>query len=481
MRLKILLLLSFTLGLFLSSCTTGPAMGTNTPTPPIPSAIPSSTSTQIPAPTKTTTRLPVSDGPTLLIQTNFETYEIIDFGLGISYPIELPGVNPGDRLSGILSPSRSQLLLSSDPTQVPILDLPTGNIEDFDRPSVNAFQPEQAAEAALAALAGMKYSEEAALEAVKSAHDQSTRIARWGQDDGHLFIVSSDSATDTHLTSLSLTTGEQTMLEQESGILENFWVRGEKILIKKGYVFEPGFWQDDTYFALDRTSGGVTAIPLPADADQPSLSWLGVNSLKVIHQADPAGGFGFSIMDLNSLVWKTIVQGAFSSISPYQDGWLLFVQDTTAPTTLIQRLNPEGAPQADVTLPEPCFLYDILDETILINCETESLKLNGELSVESFDEPIFLLSGSPDGETLILITRTDTVHQLAANLTIQVTLTLEGAPLEVRWLPDSTGFLYRTKGHLYAYDLARDINQDLLASDLLSDYTNLNAVWINLD
>ncbi|MCB2210059.1 hypothetical protein KQH62_04105 [bacterium] len=480
MKHRNLFLLSLTLGLLLSSCTAITSTGTNTPEPPIPSTTPTYLPTQTSAPTATATRFPHSDGPTLLIQTDFESYEIIDFDLDNTYPIELQGVNPSDRLGGMLSPSGSRLLLKSVQDQIQILDLPTGSIEKFDRTSSNAFQPEQAAEAALDALAGMKYSEEAALEAVKSAYGQSTQIIRWDQDDEHLFTVSGDSTAGTQLTSLDLNTGERTILEQEPVILEDFWVRGDQILLKKGYVFEPGFSQDDTYFVLNRTTGEMTPISLPADADRPTLGWYGADSLKLTHQTDPAGGIGFSILDLDSLVWETVVQGAFSSINTYQDGWLLFTQDAAERTTTIQRLNAEGDPQTETTLPEPCFLNSLLGETILLNCETESLKLDVALNTMTFNDPIFLLSGSPDGQTLILITRSDTIYRLASNLDIEETLTLEGVPLEIRWLPDSTSFLYRTKGHLYRYDLARDISQELLASDLLSDYTNLNAVWINL-
>jgi hypothetical protein len=417
----------------------------------------------------------------LLLQTDFEAYEIIDFGLEITYPITLTGLKPSDRLGGMLSPGRSQLLLVSDQGEIQILDLPTGDTESIERPLSDAFQTEQAAKAAMDALDAMKYSDEAALEAVKSAYEQSTRIVRWDQDDKHLFIASSASAAGTQLTSLDLATGERTTLERESGILENFWVRGEKILIKKGYAFEPSFWQDDAYFVLDRNSGEVTAIPVPADADRPAISWLGTDSLKITHQTDPAGGIGFSIMDLDTLTWEPVVEGAFSSINAYQDGWLLFTQDTTARTTRVQRLNVEGEHQTETTLPEPCLINTILGETILANCETESLKMDGDLNTASFSDPIFLLSGAPDGQTWILVTRTGATYRLASDLAVQESLSLEGTPLEVRWLPDSGGFLYRTKGRLYHYDLARGISLEILVSDLLNDYTNFNAVWINLD
>jgi len=57
-------------------------------------------------------------------------------------------------------------------------------------------------------------------------------------------------------------------------------------------------------------------------------------------------------------------------------------------------------------------------------------------------------------------------------------LNLAGDPLEILWLPDSSGFLYRTARHLYHYDLATAVNHQLLMSDFFGDYRNLNAVWI---
>jgi hypothetical protein len=390
-------------------------------------------------------------------------------------------VQPGDRLSDMLSPGGSKLLLSDEQHQIQTLDLVTGFTETFEMPTDDQFQSEETANAALDALAGMKYSFDAALEAVKSAYDQSIGIARWDQDDEHLFIVSNETETGTQLTSLDLSTGERMLLEQEPGILETFWVKGESILIKKGYVFEPGFWQDDAYYIINRENGVVTAIPLPADADRPNIGWLGSNSLKITHQTEPVGGSGFSIMDLDKLTWETIVEGPFTSINAYQDGWLRLIQDAAAHTTGVQRLNAQGDLLIETMLPEPCFLHTILGETILVNCETESLKLDSDLKAETFSAPIFLLSGAPDGQTWVLVTRTEAVYLLDSSLATQDALSLEAAPLEVRWLPNSSGFLYRTQGRLYHFDLAQGISRELLISDTLNDYTNLNAVWIDLN
>ncbi len=57
-------------------------------------------------------------------------------------------------------------------------------------------------------------------------------------------------------------------------------------------------------------------------------------------------------------------------------------------------------------------------------------------------------------------------------------ITLEGAALEVRWLPDSSAFLYRTLGKLYLYDIAEGSSVLVLESTLLGDYANTNAAWI---
>jgi hypothetical protein len=60
-------------------------------------------------------------------------------------------------------------------------------------------------------------------------------------------------------------------------------------------------------------------------------------------------------------------------------------------------------------------------------------------------------------------------------------LELEGRPLEIRWVPDGTGFLYRITGKLLIYDLESGESSLLLNAQSLGDYTNINAVWIKVE
>jgi hypothetical protein len=106
--------------------------------------------------------------------------------------------------------------------------------------------------------------------------------------------------------------------------------------------------------------------------------------------------------------------------------------------------------------------------------------MDPELTTTPFSGPIFQLVSSPDGNTWVLVERSGQTSLLDSTLANPQPITLEGAPLEIRWLPDSGRFLYRTLGQLYQYDPVSDQSALLLESDLLGDYANINAVWITL-
>jgi hypothetical protein len=121
-----------------------------------------------------------------------------------------------------------------------------------------------------------------------------------------------------------------------------------------------------------------------------------------------------------------------------------------------------------------------VQEKMILNCETESLLMDSDLETAPFSGPIFLLSGAPDGNTWIRVERSGQTTRLDSDLSNPQPIALEGAALEVRWLPDSTSFLYRTLGQLFLYDLAEEGSTLILESDLLGDYANINAVWIDI-
>jgi hypothetical protein len=82
---------------------------------------------------------------------------------------------------------------------------------------------------------------------------------------------------------------------------------------------------------------------------------------------------------------------------------------------------------------------------------------------------------------MVIVTREGKSFLLNAALDEWQSLPLTGSPLEIRWMPDSSGFLYRTLGELHYFNLKTEQSRLLYTSDLFGDYTNLNAVWINVE
>ena len=177
---------------------------------------------------------------------------------------------------------------------------------------------------------------------------------------------------------------------------------------------------------------------------------------------------------------QQVIEGSFSAIRGYQDGLLVFRQDDADFSTTIQRVDLAGEVQKETVFPERCFLYSIHGEKIVVNCETGSFMLDPNLNATSFSDPVFLLSQAPDGSAWVLVTRSEETYLMDSALTDRALLSLDGVPLEARWLPDSSGFLYRVPGKLSLYDIGNGTSRLLVESDLFSDYTNINAAWINL-
>jgi len=76
------------------------------------------------------------------------------------------------------------------------------------------------------------------------------------------------------------------------------------------------------------------------------------------------------------------------------------------------------------------------------------------------------------------MTRDENISLWDANLSSSEEIQKAGNPQEFLWLPDSSGFLYRTAGKLYFYDLQTKSSTLLITSEFLGDYRNLNAAWI---
>ena len=177
---------------------------------------------------------------------------------------------------------------------------------------------------------------------------------------------------------------------------------------------------------------------------------------------------------------QLIVTGQFSSVQNFQDGLLVFRSDPDTYDTIIQKTDLTGQLQMETSLPEPCSPVKVTDLAIVVNCETKSMILDGNLTAETFSDPVFLLSNAPDGTQWVRVNRSGQTALLDSALTNPQPIELEGAALEVRWLPDSSAFLYRTLGKLFLYDLGEGTSTLLLESALLGDYANINAAWITI-
>lgn len=440
-------------------------------------------STATERPTPTATARPPSEGPFLLLQTGVGTYQVLDFDRQIALPFAPPGEASRYPLAGNLSPSGTQIIFPVSATEIQIMDLQTGSINTNYDLSNNLFSPERATEAALAALSNLDDTFEHLLAAVEMAYADSILNIRWYKSDAYRLSVLSASEASTNLYLDEHLTGTRTLLEDLPGLVETYQVNatGEWILLKKGYNFEPGVWEDDAYYILHIADRQVAALPLPKDSANPSVSWFTADSIGIIHQTQPAGGVGFTLLDVESGQAHTVVEGAFTSLHQFKGNLLLIQQPPDSGETHLQILDPTGTVQVQQTLTDSCFLNALTSDRIILNCETESQILDANLQARPFGDPVFLLSAAPDGANFVLVTRTDECFLLDSSLENSQPLVLAGVPLEVRWLPNSSGFLYRTLGKLYQYDLITGNSLLWLESDLFGDYTHLNAVWINLE
>ena len=422
--------------------------------------------------------LSLSDGPLLLIQTDNGAYEIIDFASGQRSPISLPDGGQRIGLAGALSSSRTLLKLPIQNGQIRLFNLFTGSIQTVALPAESVFDAGQTAALAQAALPAMGLTDEAALSAVQASFEESISQVIWGLDEDHLLAVVPGSPTSTRLAAIEIASGEVETLETLPGLVEKVSLYGNLALLKKGYISEPGYWQDDQYAVLNLTTGERQNIDLPENALNPILAWYDPATLSIIHQSQPIGGVNFSLLNINDRTTQLVIEGQFSSVQPYQQGLLVFRPEAESTRTVVERRDLSGELIQDSILPEQCTLNLIVGDKVILNCETESLLMDPELETAPFSGPVFLLSGSPDGASWVRVERSGQTSLLDSSLANPQSIELQGAALEVRWLPDGAGFLYRTLGKLFLFDLETGESVLLLESDLLGDYANLNAVWI---
>ena len=425
---------------------------------------------------------PLSKGPFLLIQTNYETYKILDISQNKSF-LFTPPINEQISLEKNLSPSHRYMFFQVKPDTLVIKDFVTWQSNTINHlfGKADTLQPEKTAEVALETLPELGFTLKTIVLAIEGARDQSKQNIQWTTNDRHLLSVQEDSQTGTHLYLNDLQTNSHNQLENMPGLVQDYWVSpdGAYILLKKGIVFEPNIWQDDRYYLVNISEQSAELLALPEGINQPSLFWLGSHHIGLTHQTQLKGGVGFSVIAITPMEITPIFDSAFNQI--YQDGENFFVviQDPTTKTSLVTRMDFKGQITQEQTLEGLCQINQIINDKVILNCETESIILDDNFNTQPLGDPIFILTPAPDAQNNLLITRTNAVVFLNADLDVRQSLVLNGIPLEIRWLPDSSGFLYRTLGELHYYHLDTEESFLLMEADLFGDYRNLNAVWLN--
>ena len=318
---------------------------------------------------------------------------------------------------------------------------------------------------------------------IEDAYRKSLNDIRWYKNDQYLLLSRGLSPTSTNLALYNLQSKSFTNLETQPGLVLDFQVGpgGNLILLKKGFINEPFLWESIQYYVVDVNTQKTEAIVLPEIIDNPTLFWLQNDTIGVIHQMAPIGGLDFSIIDLISGETKQIIKGAFTHISLFNGNIFWVNESQTEELTTMGFSNLTAETLSQQTIHQRCSYKTQVDNLIFLNCEAESLILNENLDVTPFGSPVSLLVPAPQSEDAILVTQDENVVLINQDNLERKPLNLEGRPLEIRWLPDGSGFLYRIPGKLMIYEPGSGESSLLIESEILGDYTNINAVWIRVN
>jgi hypothetical protein len=428
--------------------------------------------------------LTTEPGPLLLLQTDFHEYMYLNPLTQALYPFEYPIADSQFRFRSNLSPSGTRVFFPLENSTGLIIDLFSAEViqtYDFSGPAL--FNQERAAIEAEPWVSELDLTPAGLLEAVTQAHQSSRQLISWFQSDRYHITVQDSAETSTSLFLYDHQTGLRIQLEDLPGLVENFSVGsdGNTILLKKGLVFMPGAYRDNHYYLLNVNDQTTLPLPLPEDVQNPSVTWFDQDTIGIIHQAYMSGGSGFSLMEINSRIPTQIITGEFFDLRHFGDH-LFYIQRAMEPeSTTFNLITQDGQRVASRQVDKRCFYQYAAANWIVVQCELESFLLDQDLIMEPFFDFLLTLSPSPDRSTYVMNNRSEQSFLLDTGLQVIDELLLEETPLEILWLPDSTGFLYRTHGKLYFHDLFSKASSLLIKSDLFSDYSNLNAVWIKLE
>ncbi len=201
----------------------------------------------------------LTEGPLLLLQTDIDQYEFIDVKNSQRIPFDQPGAHQQYDLKKNISPGGSLLLFQTNDEEVIVKSLVTGNVvTSLDIPSASAlFSTEMAAENLLNSSPELNMTGEELQAAIRNSYYASISTFKWSNNDQHLFTALPGSETSTCLHIHDLQSGSSTQLEYEDGIVEDFWVSpdNDHILLKKGFISDPPYWQDNSYYLLKSERG----------------------------------------------------------------------------------------------------------------------------------------------------------------------------------------------------------------------------------
>ncbi len=423
-------------------------------------------------------------GPLLLIQTGFFEYRYLNPVTQAFFRFEPPIADSQLRLRANLSPSGTRMFFPLDEQSGVIIDLRTGvAVHTYDFSSPELFNPAQTAAKAEPLVTELDLTSAGLLEAVTQSHQSSRALLRWYQSDRYHLSVQDAGPAATSVFLDDHQSGTRLQLEDQPGFVEDYRISpdGNRILLKKGWVFKPGAYRDKAYYLLNVADQTTQPIPLPEDIQNPSLTWFNADSLGLIHHAFMAGGAGYALIDTHSLQANTIITGEFSDLRQFGEHLLAIQHNFDSESTTFSLVSLRGETVAALTVDGLCFYQYHAAGQLMFACDLESFLLDQNLTFEPFIDFVLHLSPSPDGGAFVMTNRSEQSFLLDANLNLQSELILAEPPLEIQWLLDSSGFLYRTHGSLYYYDLPTRTSHWLLESDLFSDYANLNFVWVNLD
>jgi hypothetical protein len=446
---------------------------------------PATSTTFLTSPTPSITTTPALEGPLLLVQTDVNTYHLIDLGSNWILPYEPPGNGQEHHLSRNLSPNGEYILFFlPDIHKALIIQILTGEItHSYDlNHALTTLDAQKIAKEASANLTNTGFAYEMLEPHVDNSILASLQEIQWYKSDQSTLIVREGSATSTHLFLDDHQTINIKQLEELPGLVEDYWVKNStsQILLRKGYINQPNIWQDDRYYILDLINNTELEITLPENINSPSVYWLSDNQIGIIHQRTPFGGENFSIFNLDSMITTLVIPGQFNTIQSFNGNILAISQLQNTDKTIFYLSQATGEVINTKEIAGFCtYKAKISYEQILLNCENESVLLEGSnLLIQPFRDRITIISRTPDGKHFIIVTDTSEIFLLDDRLENWQLIKLNDFPYEIRWLPDSTGFIYRAVNQLIYYDLENQKNQVLFTSDFFADYRNLNAIWI---